>query len=330
MKIKVFEAFAGIGAPHKALINLKKKKLIDDFEITGISEIDKHCIKAYRALYNENVINIGDITDSFERYRELKHANLFIYGFPCQDLSTASFFHNKNAGLEGKRSGLLFEVLKLLKNLYKIGDLPEILLGENVPNLTYKKNSAGLQFYLEELKKMGYYNYVEIVNSYDLGAIQARKRAYIISSLQPLNIFFNLWENLQMLRVEYPYFFLKEQIEKIIDFKNEDCIIPNTPSRERMKQKKHEITINTKKLPTLTTKQDRFPNMGWVQTSKGPRFITPLEAWKLMGFEEEDYNKVKDIIKKGELYKMAGNSMIVRVIELIILYLYEKELNNEK
>ena len=45
------------------------------------------------------------------------------------------------------------------------------------------------------------------------------------------------------------------------------------------------------------------------------RKLTPLECWRLMGFSDEDFNKAKDIgISNTQLYKQAGNSIVVNVL----------------
>lgn len=58
------------------------------------------------------------------------------------------------------------------------------------------------------------------------------------------------------------------------------------------------------------------------------RRLTPLEAFKLMGFDEEDYLKAKATnISDTQLYKMAGNSVVVNVLEKILRNLFWEELN---
>lgn len=45
------------------------------------------------------------------------------------------------------------------------------------------------------------------------------------------------------------------------------------------------------------------------------RKLTPLECWRLMGFEDEDYNKAKSVgISDTQLYRQAGNSIVVNVL----------------
>ena len=94
-KLTVNELFSGIGAFRKALINLDIPH-----EIVGISEVDKFAIKSYQAMYGETR-NYGDIS----KVERLDYADLWTYGFPCQDVSLAG---KKQGMIKGKtRSGLL-------------------------------------------------------------------------------------------------------------------------------------------------------------------------------------------------------------------------------
>ena len=53
------------------------------------------------------------------------------------------------------------------------------------------------------------------------------------------------------------------------------------------------------------------------------RMLNPLECWKLMGFKEEQYNKVKHLHSENELTKQAGNSICVSVLEQIFKRLFQ-------
>ncbi len=48
------------------------------------------------------------------------------------------------------------------------------------------------------------------------------------------------------------------------------------------------------------------------------RKLTPKECWRLMNFTDEDFNKAKEVNSDSQLYKQAGNSIVVSVIEAII------------
>ena len=55
------------------------------------------------------------------------------------------------------------------------------------------------------------------------------------------------------------------------------------------------------------------------------RKLTPRECWKLMGFTEEDFDKVSNL-SNTQLYKQAGNSICVKVLESVLNDLfYSKE-----
>ena len=55
------------------------------------------------------------------------------------------------------------------------------------------------------------------------------------------------------------------------------------------------------------------------------RKLTPKECWRLMGFEDEDYERASKVNTKSQLYKQAGNSIVVNVLEEIIKQLIERE-----
>ena len=60
------------------------------------------------------------------------------------------------------------------------------------------------------------------------------------------------------------------------------------------------------------------------------RKITSKEAWRLMGFSEEDYLKASKVCSDTALYKQAGNSIVVNVIYEILKTLLKDDykLNN--
>ncbi|RYX83941.1 hypothetical protein EON83_12445 [bacterium] len=95
--------------------------------------------------------------------------SLCTFGFPCQDISTAG----KGAGLEGERSGLFFEAVRLIEVVR-----PTWLLAENVPAL----RSRGIDRCLTELEGAGYCVLPPIVvGADDVGAPHKRKRVWIVA-----------------------------------------------------------------------------------------------------------------------------------------------------
>lgn len=166
--LRLIELFAGIGSQTQALTNIGVPHTV-----VGISEIDKYAIQSYKAMHGE-VTNFGDIRE----IKSLPDADLWTYSFPCQDISVAG----KGAGIkEGTRSGLLFEVERLLITASENGNLPKYLLLENVKNLVSKKFKADFDRWLAFLESLGYSNYWQILNAKDYGIPQNRERVFCVS-----------------------------------------------------------------------------------------------------------------------------------------------------
>lgn len=161
--ITVNELFAGIGAFRKALINLNISH-----EIVGISEIDKFAIKSYETMYGKTR-NYGDIS----KVEKLDYADLWTYGFPCQDLSNAG---KRKGMVRGEtRSGLLYEVQRLLEKAKQDNELPKYLIMENVKPLVGKKFRPQFEEWVEWLSNCGYNTYWKILNAADYGVPQKRE-----------------------------------------------------------------------------------------------------------------------------------------------------------
>ena len=61
------------------------------------------------------------------------------------------------------------------------------------------------------------------------------------------------------------------------------------------------------------------------------RKLTPLECWRLMGFDDEDFERAAEINSNHQLYKQAGNSIVVNVLEKIFINLFisNEEMKND-
>lgn len=166
--LRLIELFAGIGSQTQALTNIGIAH-----KVVAISEIDKYAIQSYEAIHGI-ANNLGDI----RKIEELPDADLWTYSFPCQDISVAG----KGAGIkEGTRSGLLFEVERLLRVASEKGTLPKYLLLENVKNLVSKKFKADFDKWLDFLAELGYTNYWKVLNAKDYGIPQNRERVFCVS-----------------------------------------------------------------------------------------------------------------------------------------------------
>ena len=116
--MNVLSLFDGMSGTQLALKKLGIK--VDNYYA---SEIDKYAIKVTQANFPDT-IQVGDVT----KLNVNSHIDLLVMGSPCQDLSFAS---RDKKGLEGERSGLFFEGLRLVKACLAINPNLKVLV-ENV------------------------------------------------------------------------------------------------------------------------------------------------------------------------------------------------------
>lgn len=65
------------------------------------------------------------------------------------------------------------------------------------------------------------------------------------------------------------------------------------------------------------------PKEGIAYSNLRIRKLTPKECWRLMGFDDEDFDKAAQVNSKTQLYKQAGNSIVVNVLEAIFKELFK-------
>lgn len=370
-KLRVFEAFAGIGAQHSAL---ERANL--NYEIVGISEWFINALLVYDAIHSNLHEDIGDIPSYDDQIKYLKQftfskdsvnpikdisrlshneienlyivnhrvknhgsiteiqgkdmpeCDLLVYSFPCQDLSTGG----KTLGMKkgsGTRSGLLWEIERILKQLKEINKLPEYLLMENVKAIYAASNKADLNQWLSFLESIGYKNGTKMVlNAKDFGIPQDRNRAFIISRLgkpvhdQKLLDYHKKADSISsFLRTDYSNPTFREEANK--------AQLNNTNSRREMWDINHR-EIDAPTVNTITCNMDRS-NTAAMFKYKGPkgdtfRLLTIREAFLLMGFSEEEYEKTLRLdLSYRKMNKLIGNSIVVNVLQAIFEVLFKNK-----
>lgn len=319
MTLKVFEAFAGIGAPRKALMNIGI-----DFKVIYTSEINNDAITAYKKLYGDNE-NLGDISKIDET--SLDDFDLFVAGFPCQDIS-----HNgKQLGMKkGTRSGLVWDALRIIE--YK---KPRYIVFENVKNLLNNKFENDFKKIINELEKIGYKVKYKLLNSKDFGVTQNRERVFIVGTL---NGEFDIPANSNRSRVPLYNILIDDECDNIMFNIKTKIMLESTNRNVHMAiPEEHNVSydkvkcLNSKdiynKQPSqqyrvysknglMTTLSAQLNGRYNVISSKGfIRKITPKESLLLQCFDLNDYEKIKDMDTK--IYKLSGNSIPVYVLEEI-------------
>lgn len=176
--IKVGTFFSGIGAPEKAFQRLKEEGVIKDYKLEFFSEIDKNAIKSFCAIHNvDETLNLGSITDI--NGTDLPYCDIWIGGFPCQDISCAG----RMRGFDFKsstRSSLGWEMIRLLR---EVKVKPKYVIFENVANITSKAFSETLKLFKQDLIELGYSLHDKVLNAVDYDVPQTRRRYFLIAIL---------------------------------------------------------------------------------------------------------------------------------------------------
>lgn len=144
----------------------------------GYCEYDKYARASYEAMYDtEGEWKADDVTKL--RQGDIPYADIWTFGFPCQDISIAG----KQRGLSGKRSGIYYSIIDLVKGK-KESDKPTYLLVENVKNLLSVNGGFDFAAVLSEMDEAGYDARWQVLNSKDHGVPQNRERVFFIANLR--------------------------------------------------------------------------------------------------------------------------------------------------
>jgi len=150
--------FAGIGG-----IDLGLERA--GHECVGQVEIDPFCLKVLAKHWPDTWRHDDILT---LKAGHIPEADLWTGGFPCQDISTAG----KRAGIHGKRSGLFFDFMRLVRE-----ERPRYLLLENVAALLVR----GMGNVLGKLAASGYDAEWDCFPAYAVGAEHMRERYFILA-----------------------------------------------------------------------------------------------------------------------------------------------------
>ena len=304
--MKILELFGGIGAPRKALINLGINHKCIDYV-----EWKPERVKAYNALY-DHTHKPQDV-----RGWNLK-PNILVHGSPCQDNSNANLNDDKG------RSLLMLETIKII---HQMGEWrPRVVIWENVKGALFKDKIKIFNQYLIDMQKLGYTNSFDVISAMDFGVPQARERVFCVSILGNEHFDFSKLK-------KRPLRHISEFLEK--DVTGEQYMV-NTPSMLRRlkdlatpaqeaaaKGRYRFIETIEDYCWTITERQDRSPNAGVIKAGTGYRYLTEREVWRLMGFSDEDFELMlrefpsKPGKRNATLYALAGNSIVVPVLEAI-------------
>lgn len=329
-ELTFIDMFAGIGGFRSGMEQAGHK-------CAGWIEWDKFARESYQAIYDtKGEYNAKDIRQV--QGSDLPSSDAWCFGFPCQDVSVAG----KQAGIrQGTRSGLFFEVIRLLEERIRGNEtLPTYLFIENVKNLLSIDGGWGFTRVQDSLDEVGYDIEWSIVDSAEV-VPQHRERIFIVGHLRgrrTRKVFPIVGKNGETNKTikEVAKIYPNRNSSEMNSILDPSGIAPTlstmqgggrepkvlvraclTPDRLNRRQRGRRVKNIGEPSFTLTG-QDRHGVLLDKDNQVAIRKLTPLECWRLQGFTDEQFGKAKDAgISDSQLYKQAGNSVTVPVIKAI-------------
>lgn len=319
--MKCASFFAGVGG-----IDLGFDKA--GFKTIYANELDKFAVDTIRANF-DFIVDHRDINDV--KASEIPDFDIMLAGFPCQAFSVAGY--RQGFDDEKGRGNLYFELERIF-----IEKQPSIILLENVKNLVGHDNGNTFKVILESLKKNGYHVKYQVLNACEYGNIpQNRERIYVVcfkdgNACKEFNFptatplerkITDLLEDEHQIDKKYFYTektpFFNQLAEEIKDAKT------------LYQWRRQYVRANKSNMcPTLTanmgTGGHNVPLLNVQGKTDTIRKLTPRECFNFQGFPKDFI--LPKTTSNANLYKQAGNSVVVPVIERIALEI-KKAINQD-
>jgi DNA (cytosine-5)-methyltransferase 1 len=325
--MKYLDLFSGMGGFTRGLLDAGFT-----FDWHGFSEIDKYAKRLYAALYPgaEDMGDVKAIDDRRLLERFGQHGiDIITFGFPCQDLSIAG----NRKGLEGKRSGLFFEALRIIKTVQ-----PPCFIFENVKGLLQCGEGRDFKTVLQSIADLGLYDCQWQLCNTNWFLPQDRERIYFVGLLRGQRKFGREIFPLAEIEKFGSRIKIKGEIQRCDTARcmtarqyaswNGNYVRVGTIRRFNDKDSLSKCDengfreIKSGNCPTITAGA-REDGSGQPCIKEGDRIrrLTPLECFRLQFGMENASNmiaKAKELgISDTQLYKMAGNAVSSPVVQLI-------------
>lgn len=162
MKINHLDLFSGIGGFHLGFERA-------GYKVTSFfSEIDKHAVAVYKQQFKKSKY-VGSVTDV--QGADLPPIDLITFGSPCQDFSLAG----KRRGMEGERSSLVLEAIRLIRECR-----PRVFIWENVKGTFSSNSGEDFSAILQEFANIGGYRLEWQLLNTSWFLPQNRERVYLV------------------------------------------------------------------------------------------------------------------------------------------------------
>lgn len=305
-KLKVGSLYAGVGGICLGFQN-------SGCEISWANEFDKNACITYRENFKHKLIE-GDVMEM--DISSLENIDVLAGGFPCQPFSVAGY----RKGFEDSRGNHFFRMLDFIDE-----KRPKILFFENVKNLVGHDKGNTFKVIKNEIEKRNYTFFSKVLNTKDYGNIpHNRERIFIIgfdNEIYPnANNLFRFPKN-EKLTKSVVDVILDEKVDEGFFYREDkymfDILNSSITNEKTIYQfRRHYVRENKSNVcPTLTANMGTGGhNVPLIRTSYGIRKLTPRECFRFQGFPD---SYILPKIANSHLYKQAGNSVSVPVIEKV-------------
>ena len=305
-KYTVGSLYAGVGG---ICLGFKKS----GFELLWANEFDKNACATYRENFQHKLYE-GDVMSL--DLDKLKKVDVIAGGFPCQAFSVAGY----RKGFSDPRGNHFFRMLDFIDEMR-----PKVVLFENVKNLVGHDKGNTFKIIKKEILSRNYSFSAKVLNTKDYGNVpQNRERIFIVSfdydefpdcdsrfSFPEKEVLTNtISDIIEKKEVEEKFYYKEDKYmynSLLKEMKNDDTVYQWR--RQYVRENKSKVC------PALTANMGTGGhNVPLIKTKYGIRKLTPKECFGFQGFPK-NYKFPK--ISNGQLYKQAGNSVSVPVIQKI-------------
>lgn len=293
----------------------------DEFRVVYANEFDKYARITYSLNYPQTPLDSRDIhavpTDEILDSNGQDNIDIVVGGFPCQAFSIAGY----RKGFEDERGDLFFELLRVIK-----AKRPKAIFIENVKNMVAHDHGNTFKVIREALTENNYFIKWKVLNGKDYGNIpQNRERIYIVgfdnkesfdlfSFPDKIELTTSLRDVIDFSEKKDDNFYYSKNKQRFYNELEESITNQDTVyqwRRQYVRENKNGV------VPTLTANMGTGGhNVPLILTDEGTiRKLTPKETFNVQGYPKSF--KIPEGVSNGQLYKQAGNSVVVPVIKRI-------------
>lgn len=314
-KYNIAAFFSGVGGIELGF------EQTNEFRVVYANEFDKYARATYSLNYPDTHLDSRDIhavpADEVLDENGEDNIDIVVGGFPCQAFSIAGY----QKGFDDDRGDLFFELLRIIE-----AKKPKAIFVENVKNMVSHDHGNTFKVIREALTENNYFIKWKVLNGKDYGNVpQNRERIYIVGfDNKEAYDAFSFPDEIKLTTSLRDIIDFSDKKEEIFYYRKDkqrfyDELKSAMTSQDTIYQWRRQYVRENKNgvIPTLTANMGTGGhNVPLILTDEGTiRKLTPKETFNAQGYPKSF--KLPEGISNGQLYKQAGNSVVVPVIKRI-------------